>query len=60
MMNCSYFLSKKTISHHIPTCAINIFLEYFQQVWKEKETTTKGGHLHERERHQVQQRLLGH
>jgi hypothetical protein len=59
MMNCLYFLSKEIIIHHILPCAINISLEYFQYVWKEKDTTTKGGHSNERERHQEQQHLLG-
>jgi hypothetical protein len=39
---------KEIIIHHILPCAINISLEYFQQVWKKKETTTKGGHSNEK------------
>jgi hypothetical protein len=41
---------KEIIIHHILPCAINISLEYFQQGWKEKETTTKGGHSNEKGR----------
>ena len=53
------YISKEIILHHILPCAINISLKYFQWVWKEKETTTKGRHSNERGRHQEQQHLLG-
>jgi hypothetical protein len=58
MMNYVYFLSKEIILRYILPCAINIFLEYFQQVWKEKEATAKGGLSNERGGRQEQQHLL--
>jgi hypothetical protein len=59
MMNCLYFLSKEIILHHILSCAINISLEYFQEVWKGNVTPTEGGHSNEKGRHQEQQHRLG-
>jgi hypothetical protein len=46
---------KEIILHHVLPYAINISLKYFQWVWKEKETTTKGGHSNEKGKHQEQQ-----
>jgi hypothetical protein len=60
MMNRLYFLSKEIIIHLLLPCAINISLEYFQWVWKEKESTIKGGHSNEKGRHQEQQHLIGY
>jgi hypothetical protein len=37
MMNCSYFLSKEIIIHHLLPCAINIFLSIFNKFGRKKK-----------------------